>query len=399
MAPTHHEMASLSGYFAMKIGILTLDIKSAWVFRKGLIKTLVAEGNEVYVIATDDGKYSREYIEKLGSIFRPLDIPRFMNVAGDLKFCLSLYHVLRLERFDVVHTFSVKPNTYGAIIARLAGVKHVISTITGLGFALSDESSFLLRNFVSILFKIAGKCCDKISFQNPDDFSLFISSRIVCKKKAFLIRSSGVNLAEYSTDRLDNGKTARIREELAIDDSTKTVLMVARAIWSKGIKEFIEASKALSEVDYRVKFLLVGEPVEDNPLSVPVEYLQAQKTDDFEWIGYRHDLREILALSSVVVLPSYYREGIPKSLLEAMAMSKPIITTNNVGCREAVESGKNGYLIPVKDSKALADAIANLLEDDIKREAFGRYSYIKVKAEFDEEQIIRDTLTYLYGSW
>jgi N,N'-diacetylbacillosaminyl-diphospho-undecaprenol alpha-1,3-N-acetylgalactosaminyltransferase len=170
--------------------------------------------------------------------------------------------------------------------------------------------------------------------------------------------------------------------------------MFARAHWTKGVREFIDVAKALSR-SYCAKFLFVGK-TEDAPDAVPIEYLQRQQSQSFRWLGWRHDVRELMAISDIVTLPSYYPEGIPKSLLEAMAMEKPIVTTDSIGCREVVEHGRNGFLVPTKNERLLATAIETLLRDASLRERLGRYSRRLVEREFSEAIIVQQVLEKLY---
>lgn len=383
----------------MKIALVYPDDFSIWHFRKYLIKALKERGCNVYAISTA-GEYVG-LIESLGAVHIPVEMNRFMSPMKDLKFLMALYNIFRTEKFDIVHNFTIKPNIYGAIAARVAGIKKIIGSVTGLGFVYSDNSELKLRRLrpvINKLYWLGFKLSDKVWFQNADDLAFFVSSHLIDKQKAVIIKGSGVNLQEYWLYSLDSNKIVELKKELGANALTKFVVMVvARVVWSKGVREFIEASEILKEKYPFTKFILVGPIEKGSPLSVPQEYLrEKEKSENFQWLGFRKDIKEILALSDLVVLPSYYREGIPRSLLEAMALEKPIITTNSVGCKEVVEDGKNGYLIPIKDSKALADAIEVLINDDKKRADFGRYSRLKAEKEFDEKVVVDRIIKELY---
>jgi N,N'-diacetylbacillosaminyl-diphospho-undecaprenol alpha-1,3-N-acetylgalactosaminyltransferase len=170
--------------------------------------------------------------------------------------------------------------------------------------------------------------------------------------------------------------------------------MVARMIWAKGIKEFVEASKILKDRMPHVKFVLVGPKEEGIDDAVPESYLtESERSENFIWTGFRNDVKDLYAISDLAVLPSYYREGgYPRALTEPMAMGKPVITTDNVDCRSTVEHGRNGYLVPIKNAKALADAIEILMNDDKKRERFGQYSRLKAVKEYDEKIIVQQVI-------
>lgn len=382
----------------MKIAIVCPDDFTAWHFYKGLLKALKERDYDVYVV-TAQGEYIR-LIEGLGVIHIPIQMYRFISPIKDLRFLINLYKIFCKYSFDIVHNFTIKPNIYGAIAARMSGVKNVFGTVEGLGFMYSKEGGLkikLLRPLVSKLYQLSCSLSNRFWFVNPDDLTFFVSEKIIRKQKAVLIKSIGINVKEYSLNAVSNVRMAKLKE-LRIDNSIKIVTMaVARVVWSKGVREFIEASEILKEKYPFTKFILVGPIEKGSPLSVPQEYLrEKEKSENFQWLGFRKDIKEILALSDLVVLPSYYREGIPRSLLEAMALEKPIITTNSAGCKEVVEDGKNGYLIPIKDSKALADAIEVLINDDKKRADFGRYSRLKAEKEFDEKVVVDRIIKELY---
>jgi glycosyltransferase involved in cell wall biosynthesis len=170
-------------------------------------------------------------------------------------------------------------------------------------------------------------------------------------------------------------------------------MVVARQCWSKGVREFAESAARVSQQLKTARFLLVGPPDPKSPEAVPDEFLQQQLGPAFQWITFSSHIREILHRSDIVVLPSYYREGVPIVLLEALAMGKPIITTDNVGCRETVEDGVNGLLVPVKDVAALTSAIATLAKDRDLRDRFGRQSRIIAERDFDQRAVIRGVLS------
>jgi N,N'-diacetylbacillosaminyl-diphospho-undecaprenol alpha-1,3-N-acetylgalactosaminyltransferase len=244
------------------------------------------------------------------------------------------------------------------------------------------------------LYALAFTLADRVQFLNPEDLRFFVSAHMLRRNKAVLIRSSGVSLSEYNSESVDLVYLQRLRADLGIDPGTQVVTMVARAYWSKGVREFVDAAK-MTCATQPAKFLLVG-AIDNGFDAVPIEYLKRHESNVFQWLNFRHDVRELLALSDIVVLPSYYPEGIPRSLLEAMSMGTPIVTTDAPGCREVVDDGVNGYLVPVRDGQALVEAIDDLLGDAKKRERFGHYSRLKVESEFDERLVVQKTLELLY---
>jgi len=327
----------------------------------------------------------------------PVTVNRFINPRDDLRLFWTLYGIFRRERFDIVHNNTIKPNIYGALAAKLAHSGAVYGAVRGRGAVFADTPDprrKALRRVVKNLYKLAFYFIDQVQFLNLDDLEFFVATGMIKRKKTTLIRSSGVNTSYFSREALNQQVLKRLKLELGISEGTLVVSMFARAHWTKGVREFIDAAKALS-LNYPVKFLFVGK-TEDAPDAVPTEYLLQQQSQSFRWLGWRNDVRELMAVSDIVTLPSYYPEGIPRSLLEAMAMEKPIVTTDSIGCREVVEYGRNGFLVPTKNERPLAAAIETLLRDASLRESFGRNSRRKVEHEFSEDIIVQQVLEKLY---
>jgi len=382
----------------MKVAMCNNNDFGIWQFRKGLVKALIDRGIEVTLL-TPDGPFVPR-LKGLGAKHAAVPFYRFNSPLHDLRLCYKLYRVFRAERPDIVHTMSVKANTYGALAAWLAGVPRIVSLVCGAGHAFSKGRTWkhvILQRAVSWLYWLAGRIIARTWFLNKDDLSLFVESGLIDEDKAVLILSEGVNLRDYSPDNVDAQALARLRAELGIDASTRVVLMLARLNWSKGVRQFVEASQCAAQWGARVVFLLVGPPDPGSPDAVPVAYLQSKSSSHFIWRGFRQDVKELLSLADIVTLPSFYREGVPRSLLEGLAMKKPIVTTDNVGCREVVDEGKNGFLVPVKDSAALASAIETLVHDRRLCAAFGRHSRAKAQAEFDESLVVERVLAEVYG--
>lgn len=362
------------------------------------MRALVKQGHDVTLLAPDDYKY-RELIKSIGVKHVPLNVERFFGPVADLKMLYTLWQFFKKQKPDIVHNFTIKPNIYGTLAARLAGVKKVVCTVTGLGELYIDNPNWklwLMRGIASRLYGFAFRFCTRVSFQNDDDLRFFVEKGIVNAAKAVLIRSSGVDLIEFHPSVISAESQAWLRTELGIDEQTIVISMFARAHWAKGVKEFVEASKKLAVKEKKFVFILVGW-LENSKMSVPKEYLISEQSLFFRWVGFQEDVRGYLAISDVVVLPSYYREGIPRSLIEAMAMGKPIITTDTVGCREIVDDGKNGYLISPRSIEALVVALDKLLDDPEKRKTFGLASLNKVKHEFSEEMVVQQTFDHLYS--
>ncbi len=382
----------------MKIAVLYPDDFSIWQFKRAMIQALVTKGHEVYIICPS-GDYIHR-LESLGIIHISVNFYRFLNPWKDLKYFIQLYRIFRKYNFDVVHNLTIKPNIYGAIVAKLAGIRRILGTAEGLGSVYLENPEFkikLLKPFISRLYWLGCHLSDRFWFLNEDDLFFFVSQKIIDRKKTVLIKSTGVNIEEYSPHAINHHHLMELKEEFKIDNKTKVVLMVvARFLWSKGVREVIEAYEILKYKCPNIIFILVGAFEKGNSESVPKNYLSEKASNSFKVLNFRNDIKELIFLSDLVILPSYYREGVPRILLEAMSMGKPIVTTDNVGCREVVEQGKNGFLVPVKNSEALANSIKILIDDDNKRIEFGKYGRLKVEREFSDGIIVNKILKELY---
>lgn len=382
----------------MTVGIVFPEAFSLWRFHRGLLENLLRNGCEVYVLCPP-GDYMEE-IKGLGVVFLPIEMYRFIDPLQDVRLLFQLYRLFRLYRFEVVHTFAIKLNIYGAIAARLAGIKTVLSSVIGCGFFNTPVSSFRLRVarlMINILARLTGRLVDRTWFVNPDDLALFVSKGYVPSTRAVLVRSAGVSVSEFHPSAVGEDLLESIRRELALTPSDRVVLMVvARFIWSKGIREFVEASEIVGRSLPEAKFLLVGAVDEGSPDNVPGSFFESKLRPNFQVLAFRQDIKPLLAIADVVCLPSYYGEGVPTILLEAAAMGCPLVATDSVGCREVVEDGKNGYLVPVKDASAVAHAIESVLCAQDRRQEFGRYSRSKAEREFDEKLVNTEVWKRLY---
>jgi N,N'-diacetylbacillosaminyl-diphospho-undecaprenol alpha-1,3-N-acetylgalactosaminyltransferase len=384
---------------AVNIALVLNDDFSMWQFRRGLVRRLCALGHTVYTI-TPPGPYV-ERLEGLGAVHRPLRMYRFVSPVADVRLLYTLYRTLCRDRVELIHNMTVKPTIYGALAARLAGVPRVTALVSGLGipFMAGGPGRKLMRRTVQSLYRGALALTDKVWFQNPEDLDLFVADGLVDRAKAVLIRGSGVDLDEMSPARVDPTTITALRRDLGLEaGAAVAVMVVARLIWSKGVREFKEAARVLARRCPDLRFVLVGPYEPGHPDAVDRGYLDSDLPPNFTAVTRFHEeVREILALGDIVVLPSFFREGVPRVLLEALSLGKPIVTTDHPGCREAVEPHRNGWLVPVRDSRALADAIADLAADAGKRQRFGERSRRKAELEFDERVVVRRVLREVYG--
>lgn len=359
--------------------------------------------NIVYAVCAYHGSHGENTQEHYASVMKswgvvhiPVTYYRFLSIRRDLRYFAALCAILRREHFDLVINISTKPNIYGAIAARLAGTPRIVCSVWGLGVAFSEGVGLkgaLLKSAILALYRIAFRVSHRIWFTNEDDYNLFVSARIARRDRAFLTKFF-VNTDVYSPDSVNADQAAQLRQEFGLTDENRVVVMVARMSWAKGVREFVEAAGILRERWPLVKFILVGPRDDGSPDSVPESYLREnERYGNFKWTGFRKDVQTFYFISDLAVLPSYYREGgYPKGLTEAMAMGKPIVTTDSVHCRGTVEDGKNGYQVPIKDSGALAGAIEKIIADDDRRVRFGRYSRAKALSELDERTIAAEVV-------
>ncbi len=346
-------------------------------FRLELAKALHARGDDV-IFLSPPGDYAAKLAE-LG--FRWLAFPfsrRGMNPLAELGTIFRLWSLYRREKPDLVHHFTIKCVLYGSSAAHLAGVPHIINAITGLGYVF-NEGNHLLGALARFFYRLVLKNTQVI-FQNPDDLEIFTQAKLLQPAQAHLIRSSGVDLS-------------RFHSQTETPSQPPLIILPARLLKEKGVPEFVEAARLLKKRGIAARLALIGEPDPHNPSSVSSDELEDWVAEGvIESWGWQQDMPKIYAESHIVCLPSYYREGVPRSLLEAAASGRAIVTTDAPGCREVVRHGVNGLLVPLRDPQALADAIQTLLENPQLRQEMGLRGREIVEKEFSSEIVIAQTL-------
>jgi len=385
----------------MRIAVVCPDDLSVVLFCKGIVNVLQSyDSSKIFIISDVYGEntngYYTEIIKSWGVEHIPLRMSRHINPLEDMKYTYSLYKIFHREKINVVVNITTKPNIYGTFAGKFARVKRILCSVWGRGTAFvenADLRSNILKYLLLGLYSVAFRLSSKVWFTNINDFNYFISCGAVRRQKAILTKNY-VSTEDYYPYSLPKEKLLKLKKELGLKNQDKVVIMVGRMIWSKGVGEFIDASKILKDRLKGVRFILVGPEEESSPDAVPTSYLREnRKSDNFRWVGFRKDVKDLYALSDLAVLPSYYKEGgYPRALTEPMAMGKPVIAADSIDCRSPVEDGRNGYLVPIRDSQALADAIETLMNDDKKRKEFGRYSRLKVENEYDEKIIVQQVI-------
>ena len=357
-----------------KIAIVANSTWNIYNFRLNLIRQFRLKGYRVIVIAPVD-----EYIHYLNESHFTKHIslrhmsPQSKNPIKDFLLFRELYAIYKKEKPDLILHYTIKPNIYGSIAARWAKIP-CISTVTGLGYTFLNYGFY--TRLVKPLYKFAFRSNQKIIFHNHDDQKLFQKLSLIKKEDSEVIKGSGVNTNFF---RPLKGKT---------EERKFIFLFVGRLLYDKGIVEFIQAAKQVKQIIKNAECWVVGELNAKNPSNIPKsELLQWVENRYIRYWGATNDIRHFIKKADVVVLPSY-REGMPRAVLEAMAMGKPIITTNTAGCRESTDHNVNGYIVPIKDDLALAEAmvkIYNLDQDEFDN--MGKASRTKALEEFDEKII------------
>jgi len=355
-------------------------------FRRSLALALRDAGHEVLLLSPD-GPYG-EKLRALGLRWQALPMDRrSLNPLREAALLWHLWRLLRREKPQLVHGFTIKCAVYGSLAARLAGVPARVNAVAGMGyvFTSNDARARLLRPVVRALLRLAlGGQNARLILQNPDDVALFEQTRLIDAANVRLIPGSGVDCERFrpNPQRIPG---ARLR-----------VLLAARLLWDKGLAEYVEAARALHARGVAIDFLLAGDPDPGNPAAVSEAHIRSWVDEGaLQWLGHVDDMPALLRSVDVVALPSY-REGLPKSLIEAAASSCALIATDVPGCRKVVEHEIDGLRVRVKDAAALAAAIARLADDASLRTRLAVAARAKALARFDERIVIRDTLA-VYG--
>lgn len=364
----------------MKYIVVSPKNRTAYNFRGDLIREIIAKGHQVVV--TGPNQIDVDKIEALGAQF--VEVPcdkNGVNPLGDLGYCGKLFRLFRKERPDTVFGYTSKPVIWGAIAAKLAGVPHIVSMVTGAGYAFTATSlkAKVIKLIMSVLYKMAFACADTVIFQNGDDKEQFTRERLVNQKKCHIVNGSGVNMEKFAP--------APYPEQM-------TFFMLSRVMYSKGIREYLRACEIVKEKYPQVRCMLLGacEGIQDSLSEEALkDYIDRGIIEHF---GETSQVADYYAQCSVYVLPSY-REGTPRTVLEAMAMGRPIITTHAPGCRETVLDGETGYLVPVQNGEAVAEKMIFFIENPSLVETMGRKSLEFCRNKFDVNKVNEDMLKHL----
>ena len=358
----------------MRVALVINTSWNIWNFRASLVRALQAAGHEVLAIAPPDN-YSARLETELGCRFVPILMEnKGTNPVKDAALTRRFYQIYKREKPDVVLHYTIKPNIYGSIAAKLLGIPS-INNVSGLG------TVFIIKNFVSkvalSLYRFAFRFPHKVFFQNSDDRQLFLDNGLVRKEITGLLPGSGVDINKF-------------RPAAQFTRNTPFVfLMVARVLYEKGVEEYFEAAKIIRTAVPGTRIQLLGGLDEAGGVGVPsATFEEWLKSGDIEYLGRSDDVAAHLHRVDCVVLPSY-REGTPKTLLEAAAVGKPLVTTDVPGCRETVVNGRNGYLCQVRNSEDLAAKMLQVLRlPEAELQGMGQNSRYLAEIKFDEKLVM-----------
>lgn len=363
---------------------ILLVANTAWTiynFRFGLINELVNQGYEVFVVGAKD--FDTEKFKEIGIKFIELDIDRKgTNPLNDLKLLKNYRKIFKQINPDYIFNFTIKPNIYGTLAARGLNIP-IINNVTGLGETFLKEN--MLSKVIRSLYKLSFKYPQKVFFQNDDDMGLFLEKKLVKKEICGRLPGSGVNIERFKPHNKEK-----------IDEKIR-FLFIGRVNPEKGVYILKEAAEKIKLNNKNVEFQILGKIFKDDSKAISEEELMEwSKKGIINYLGTSNDVRIQIKKADCIVLPSYYREGVPRTLIESGAMGKPIITTDNVGCRDMVDHGYNGFICKSKCVDSLVEQIEKFLKlTQDERDSLGRNGRIKVEKEFDEKIVIQKYLREL----
>ncbi|WP_432356948.1 glycosyltransferase family 4 protein [Sporosarcina sp. UB5] len=367
----------------MKIAVLSSHTSSLFWFRMDMMKDFIENGHTVIALGSEPEAEWKKKFQEYNIDYRQLYVERNgVNPLKDLKTLWSLYTFMKVERPDKVFAYQAKTVVYGSLAAKLNGISEVYPLIAGLGSIFRGEGfkNKVVKTIMRIEYWAACKCSKKVFFQNQDDKNEFIKNGLIKENKTVIINGSGVDLEKF--------RPTQFPEEPAF-------LYIGRLIKDKGIMEYLEACREVKDKHPKVRCLLVG-PFDSNPSALKPEELNPYiENSIIEYFGEQSDVRPFISQCSTYVLPSYH-EGTPKTVLEAMAMGRSIITSDAPGCRETVIEGLNGYLVEVKDIKGLTSKMEYLISNREICKNMGHESEKIAKEKYDVK-VVNQTIIRTMG--
>lgn len=362
-----------------KVALVANTSWSMFNFRNGVLSRLLEEGYQLTIIAPFD-----EFSEKLREMgCNVIDLQmsaKGTNPLQDVKLIYTLYQLYQKIQPNFIIHYTIKPNIYGSLAAKLAGIPSLAIT-TGLGYTFVNDN--LVAKVAHGLYKLAFRFPEEVWFLNEDDRHVFLHKKLIESNKAILLHGEGVDITHFSP------------QSISINDGKVRFLLIARMLWDKGIGDYVEAARILRQKYPQAIFQLLGSCGVANPSVIAREQIVEWESEGLvEYLGTTKDVRPIIANADCVVLPSFYREGVPRTLMEAAAMAKPLITTDNVGCRDVVLPGISGFLCPIKDATSLAACFEKfIVMEPARRASMGIAGRELMEKKFDERLVIEK---YMY---
>ncbi|MBR1379335.1 MAG: glycosyltransferase family 4 protein [Bacteroidaceae bacterium] len=354
--------------------------------RKDIAIKAMQEGYDVTIVCKDTGQHCD--VKSLGLRVTNLPInPTGENIVEEFKTFWFLCKLYRKERPDVVHHVGLKNILWGGLAAYICKIKGVVNAVSGLGTLFNGNTPSITARITMMIMQISNNRKNVIViFQNHEDESLFYRYNVVKKEQVTFIKGSGVDLAEFNFT------------PIPLNNEKIHVIFTGRMVREKGVLFLTEAAEMMRKTyEDKVDFWLCGR-LSSTPNALTEEELRSHCDDNYiKWLGHRSDIIELLRKSTIVAFPSFYREGVPKSLIEAAAIGRPIITCDSIGCKDTVDDGINGFLIPIKDSKALAEKLSFLIERPELCIEMGKASRRKAEKEFALEHVV-NTHINVYNS-
>ena len=358
----------------MRVVFITHKTNNLIKARGKLIEDIIKKGHEVWAICpeNDFDNNKKHVLEKRGINYKTMKFRRTsVGIISNIEILFSLYNILKELKPDVVFNYTIKPIIFGSIAARIEKVKKIYSLITGMGYNYSKNTMRIkiIRVFCNIGYKIALSYNTKVIFQNKEDKDELILKKFIKPCQAEIVDGSGVDMDKF--------------RKHPIPKDGFSFLMICRMLDVKGIAEYCKASQMLKKEYPDIKFIHIGE--EDNTYrGISKKELEPYiKNKIVEFHGRQNNVERYISKSTVVVLPTYLREGIPRVLIESLAVGRPIITTNIRGAKETVKDGVNGFLVPIKDANALFEKMKYMVENKEKLEQMGEESYKYAKERFE----------------
>lgn len=366
-----------------KILVLSSNCESLVRFRSDLVMELLQRGCEVTACIPDFDPVMCGPLEKQGCKFKRIYFDRTgLSPFRDLMTIFLLWRLFRKEKPDLLLAYLIKPVIYGGIAGRVAAVPRFTALIPGLGFGFSGKgfARRLLTRLLINLYRAGLKKAQRVIFQNPDDKEMFVSLGICTGDQAALVNGSGIDTDTFTVTPLPDAPV---------------FLMIARLLVEKGVRDYAEAARQVKALHPDARFQLVGW-LDSDRASITAEELEKWSTEGtIEYLGRLDDVRAAISSCRVFVLPSYYREGTPRTILECMSMGRPIITTDAPGCRETVIDGVNGHLVPVRNPDALAKAMISLMENPEKTRRMGVESRRIAEEKYDVRLVNQNMLRFM----